>query len=288
MSGPGGDAPATDGWVECRCGSRHWGRHGAAGLLLTDGERVVLQHRAGWSHHGGTWGVPGGALLGGESPVTGALREAQEEAGIEPGAVRVLATSVLEHPDWSYTTVVGRADQPIVVSATDRESQSVIWVPVSEVGQHDLLPAFADAWPLLLPMADADPCVVVDVANVMGSRPDGWWRDRRGAATRLIGEIEALATQGVPADLLGLPGRTWWPRWYAVAEGAARGVVSTEHVAVTSAPGSGDDAIVTLVAGLVAERPGPVSVVTADRGLTERVRALGATTLRPSTLLRLT
>lgn len=280
MSTEGGD-----GWVECRCGSRHWGRSGAAGLLLTDGARVVLQHRAGWSHFGDTWGIPGGALQHGESAIHGALREAHEEAGVTTADVRVVATSVLTHPDWSYTTVLGRAGTPTEVSATDRESHEVLWVPLPEVTERDLHPGFAEAWPVLRTMADADPHVVVDAANVVGSRPDGWWRDRRGATQRLLDQLDARAAQGVPAELLGLPGELWWPRWHAVVEGAARGVATTEHVAVTSAPGSGDDAIVALVAEL-ASTAAPIHVVTADRGLADRVTALGATTLGPSTLLR--
>ena len=84
-----------DGWVECGCGLRHWGLFGAAGLLLVrrdDGHRataVVLQHRAEWSHHGGTWGIPGGARMPDEDEVAAALREAAEEAGIDPVSVRV-------------------------------------------------------------------------------------------------------------------------------------------------------------------------------------------------------
>ncbi len=44
--------------------------------------------------------------------------------------------------------------------------------------------------------------IVVDVANVMGSRPDGWWRDRAGAAARLHAEIVRLAASGraIPPD----------------------------------------------------------------------------------------
>ena len=69
-----------DGWVECACGRRHWGLHGAAGLLLARrspagrGWDVVLQHRALWSDQGGTWGIPGGARAPGESAVDAALR----------------------------------------------------------------------------------------------------------------------------------------------------------------------------------------------------------------------
>lgn len=273
-----------EGWVECGCGSRHWGRFGAAGLLLTDGARVVLQHRAPWSHLGGTWAVPGGALHQGESAVEASLREATEEAGLEPSAVRVLATSVLRHPDWSYTTVLGRATRSLDVAATDAESVEIAWVPLAEVADRPLLPAFAAAWPLLRDMLDGDPCVVVDAANVVGSRPDGWWKDRRGAAARLLARLEELARTGVPAELLGLPGERWWPRWRVVTEGAARGVPSSGHVGVTEAPGSGDDAIVAVAAALP---HGQVWVVTSDRELGRRVEALGARVLRPSGLLEL-
>jgi 8-oxo-dGTP pyrophosphatase MutT (NUDIX family) len=147
-----------DGWVECACGRRHWGLVGAAGLLLArcspgrpPGEpvAVVLQHRAPWSDQGGTWGVPGGARRPDEPAVDAALREAGEEAGIDPAAVVVLGTAVLTHPDWSYTTVLAREVTPGAVepAVTDPESLDVRWVAVDDVAALPLLPAFAEAWP---------------------------------------------------------------------------------------------------------------------------------------------
>lgn len=153
-----------DGWVECGCGRRHWGLFGAAGLLLAryapdgaagpDAPRgepvaVVLQHRAPWSDQGGTWGVPGGARNPDEPAVHAALREAAEEAGIDPSAVVVLGTSVLHHPDWSYTTVLAREHAPGAVepAVTDPESVEIRWVPVDDVARLPLLPAFGEAWP---------------------------------------------------------------------------------------------------------------------------------------------
>lgn len=283
---PAGPAPG-DGWVECRCGSRHWGRVGAAGLLLTDGERVVLQHRAPWSHLGGTWALPGGALHVGEDAVGGALREAAEEAGVDAASVRVMATTALHHPDWSYTTVLARAAPTTAVAATDRESLEIAWVPIDAVTDRALLPAFEDAWPTLRTMLDGDPAVVVDGANVVGSRPDGWWRDRQGAATRLLQQLESLAGRGVPAELLSLPGETWRPAWQVVTEGVARGAAGTAHVQVTAAPGSGDDTIVEVADRMLTAGRTPVHVVTADRGLIGRVEALGARATRPSALLDL-
>lgn len=276
---------APEGWVECRCGNRHWGRHGAAGLLLTDGDRVVLQHRAAWSHHGDTWGLPGGALTAQESPLAGALREAHEEAGVEPALVRPLATSALRHPDWSYTTVIARAPADLPVSATDAESVSVAWVPLAEVTDRPLLPAFADAWPRLRELARTEVHVVVDAANVVGSRPDGWWRDRRGATERLHARLQRLAGQGIAAGDLGLDADHAWPRWHLVVEGAARGVPGTAEVEVTEAAGSGDDAVVDLVARLRRPPDVQVLVVTADRGLADRAREHAAGVVRPGVLL---
>ena len=96
----------------------------------------------------------------------------------------------------------------------------------------------------------ADPLlVIIDAANVIGSVPDGWWRDRRGAAERLR---DRLARDGVPG------------------------------VRVEAAPGSGDDRIVELVAEEGRDRP--CLVVTADRELRRRVGELGAEVAGPRTV----
>ncbi|MFD8812628.1 NTP pyrophosphohydrolase [Streptomyces sp. NPDC059627] len=122
-------------------------------------------------------------------------------------------------------------------------------------------------------MEDGAPLlVIVDGANVVGSRPDGWWRDRKGAAERLR---DRLAERG-------LPGRPTPVELVLVVEGAARGVASVPGVRVESAPGSGDDRIVELAA----EDPRrPRLVVTADRELRRRVTELGAEVIGPSALL---
>ncbi|MEU2420848.1 NTP pyrophosphohydrolase [Streptomyces sp. NPDC007851] len=114
--------------------------------------------------------------------------------------------------------------------------------------------------------------VIVDGANVVGSRPDGWWRDRRGAAERLRDQLAEH----------GLPGRPTPVELVLVVEGAARGVASVPGVRVESAPGSGDDRIVELAAG---EPDRPRLVVTADRELRRRVTELGAEVIGPSALL---
>ncbi|MDT0611525.1 PIN domain-containing protein [Streptomyces lancefieldiae] len=123
-------------------------------------------------------------------------------------------------------------------------------------------------------MNDSAPLlVIVDAANVVGSVPDGWWRDRRGAAERLR---DRLAADGVP----GRPGPV---EVVLVVEGAARGVDSVPGVRVESAPGSGDDHMVGLVARAAAgDRR--VLVVTADRELRRRVTELGARVAGPRTV----
>ncbi|HLS14595.1 MAG TPA: NUDIX hydrolase [Beutenbergiaceae bacterium] len=286
---------ATDGegWVECACGERHWGRYGAAGLLLADGQppaRLVLQHRALWSHQGGTWGLPGGARGSAESAWQAALREAGEEAGLDPQLVRPHAQLVLQHPDWSYSTVVAlpRAEQ-VPVYASDAESIAVQWHPVEGLADLPLLPAFGAAWPQLQRLLASAATVVVDAANVVGARPDGWWRDRRGATARLIAGLTSLANTGIAADLLELPGARWWPRIQVVTEGAARGVGGTDAVQVLQAPGSGDDTVVDTVLAAQNTPAGvepAITVVTADRPLRERVAAAGGRSIGPGSLWR--
>ncbi|MEU9910753.1 NTP pyrophosphohydrolase [Streptomyces sp. NPDC051001] len=119
--------------------------------------------------------------------------------------------------------------------------------------------------------AEAPLLVIVDAANVVGSVPDGWWRDRRGAAERLR---DRLAADGVP-------GHEGPVELVLVVEGAARGVGSVPGVRVDAAPGSGDDRMVELVAEAAGRR---VLVVTADRELRRRVMELGAEVAGPRTV----
>ncbi|MBK3639314.1 NTP pyrophosphohydrolase [Streptomyces sp. MBT33] len=121
-------------------------------------------------------------------------------------------------------------------------------------------------------MSDSAPLlVIVDAANVVGSVPDGWWRDRRGAAERLRDRLAAD----------GLPGHAGPVEIVLVVEGAARGVESVPGVRVEAAPGSGDDRMVELVASASGRA---VLVVTADRELRRRVRELGAEVAGPRTV----
>lgn len=148
----GGTRDPGDTWVQGPDGGKFWGRFGAAGLLVHHaGLGVLLQHRALWSHHGGTWGLPGGARLEHESAVDAAIREAQEEAGVPAGLLRLQFTSVLDLGFWSYTTVVARATEVFEPVIGDPESIALRWVRLACVEELPLHPAFAESWPRLRP-----------------------------------------------------------------------------------------------------------------------------------------
>jgi 8-oxo-dGTP diphosphatase len=157
-----------------------------------------------------------------------------------------------------------------------------------------------------------DVTLIVDGANVMGSRADGWWRDRAGAMARLHGELAALAARGIRGPVPGDPAASagagdaademgsadvpdagegdadgrWYPQIVLVVEGRARGMLdlvsSAPAVQVVAARGEGDDEI----AGLARRLPGQRVVITADRELRRRAIAAGAAVTGPSWLIR--
>jgi 8-oxo-dGTP pyrophosphatase MutT (NUDIX family) len=285
-----------NGWVRCALGHRHWGKFGAAGLLAYAGGpadvAVLLQRRTSWSHHGGTWGLPGGAADSHESLVTAALREAAEECAVPPDAVTVRGIYADDHGGWAYHTVFASAPAPFEVYPASEETDDVAWVAAAEAAALELHPGLAAHWAEL--REGLQPLtVIVDAANVIGSRPDGWWRDRVGAARRLVTGLAALADGGVtevPAALrLPAPAR-WFPEFVVVLEGQARaadtgqalvtgsaGSGGDRRLRIVSAPGSGDDTI----AKLAAEPAGRRLVVTADRELRARCEDAGAVVTGP-------
>ena len=106
--------------------------------------------------------------------------------------------------------------------------------------------------------------VVVDGNNVMGSRPDGWWKDRAGAARRLVEQLGEWAARG-DRDVL------------VIFDGAAPpGLEPPPRVEVRFARRRGRDAADDDIAAFVAGHDGPVRVVTSDRELARRVREHGA------------
>jgi hypothetical protein len=118
--------------------------------------------------------------------------------------------------------------------------------------------------------------LVVDAANVIGSRPTGWWRDRAEAARTFVSRVQAAVDSGrIDQPVV------------VVLEGKSRqGVPSglADGITVIHAEGSGDDALVHVVAGASDE---VVTLVTADRELRRRAEALGAEVVGPSWLLHL-
>ncbi len=148
-----------DGWVVGDTGGHYWGRYGAAGLLLRapqpDGtSAVLLQHRAVWSHQGGTWALPGGARDSHESPEETSVREAREEAGLSAEQLAVRATVITAEvagmggTSWTYTTVVADAGE-LLDTVPNRESAELRWVGEDEVAGLPLHPGFAASWQLL-------------------------------------------------------------------------------------------------------------------------------------------
>lgn len=120
--------------------------------------------------------------------------------------------------------------------------------------------------------------IVVDAANVVGARADGWWRDRAGAAERLLADLSALAERGLPPGAVpsepGPDAAARTPEIVVVLEGKARAARrEAPGLTVVRAEGEGDDCIVAQVRG----RSGvPVLVVTSDRELRRRVETEGA------------
>jgi hypothetical protein len=119
--------------------------------------------------------------------------------------------------------------------------------------------------------------LLVDVANVMGSRPDGWWRDRLGAATRLLRSLSGVREVSVNGENHVVV------RILAVVEGRAKGASAPDPVEVIRATADGDRAIAAAAAQVVEEGGIPL-VVTADRGLRARLPE-SALVAGPRTLL---
>ncbi len=132
-------------WATCEHGHAHWGRRGAAGLLIADRGTVLLQLRAGWAHQGTTWSIPGGARERGESAVEAALREAKEEMSIRRRDVEVRSTYVATCGGWEYETVLARATGPVRLTHLS-ESVDHVWAESGQVSELPLHTGFRAAW----------------------------------------------------------------------------------------------------------------------------------------------
>jgi 8-oxo-dGTP diphosphatase len=195
-------------------------------------------------HCGDRWRIPG---------------ESAGQAAVDAGRVRVRGTLAHRFGDdaGSCTTVVADVAEPLPVRRTPAE---LAWVPEGDVIRLNLHPAVAAGWPELQVTRIT---LVVDAANVVGSRPDGWWKDRAGAAERLQREVAAAGPGVLP---LPQGGFGWVDSPVLVLEGAASRAPNVPGVEVVRARGTADDTIIDIVTA-----PGDWLVVTADRPLRARL-----------------
>lgn len=267
-----------DAWVVRENGDRYWGKYGSAGLVAWGPNRgILLQHRVEWSHFGNTWGIPGGARHKNEAALTAALRESHEEAAVPSDDLQVLFSWLYDLGDWSYTTIIAKVTRDFDPQINDPESNELAWVPVSEVAGLELHPRFGEAWPEIKAALELKPVIIIDIANLMGSHADGWWRNRAAKAQSLITQLGNWRSQGIPAELLKLPGYKWWPEIITVVEGQAKRITldAPDGINIAAAPGEGDDEIVAQ-AEKATSLGKAVTVVTSDKGLRERLGRVGA------------
>jgi 8-oxo-dGTP diphosphatase len=133
-------------WTVCEKGHVHWGADGAAGLLFQylpqEGEpSYLLQQRSRWVDHGGTWGIPGGAMRAGEAPEAAARREAEEEIG----PVAKYSVTGVKAQDcgggWKFHIVTASVDLPFEAFCV-QETDAVGWFTREEMSSLSLHPGF--------------------------------------------------------------------------------------------------------------------------------------------------
>src|ERR1035437_2692056 len=133
----------------------HWGTHGAAGLLVVDKGKVLLQLRSQSVREPHTWSIPGGARGKDETPEQAALREAHEEANLDPQDVKIVATySDLCECGWNYTTLIANPIGTVELHG-NWEGERLELVPLEDVATLELHPGFKAAWPALRDMLKA-------------------------------------------------------------------------------------------------------------------------------------
>lgn len=144
-----GDRTSGDGFIQAADGTPRWGIYGAAGMLIRHvderGEWFFLARRALWTHHGGTWAIPGGAIDLHEEPLTAALREFEEEVGFTLHSYDIVEIYEDDHGGWSYWThlieVPDRFDLP---DSMNPELTEARWIQAHELHELELLDAFAE------------------------------------------------------------------------------------------------------------------------------------------------
>ncbi|MBN3585188.1 NUDIX hydrolase, partial [Algoriphagus aestuarii] len=123
---------------------------------------VLLQHRAPWTHQGGTWGLPGGARNSGESSVSAAIREFVEEVDGDLGTLSLLGIHRQDHQVWVFDTVLASVPERRPFTPGNPESESIRWIPVPDVPSMPLLPAFGKVWPEVAAALSEQLLLIVD------------------------------------------------------------------------------------------------------------------------------
>ncbi|HEY1627404.1 MAG TPA: NUDIX hydrolase [Streptosporangiaceae bacterium] len=217
--------------MTCEQGHQHWGLFGAAGVLAyapdpgdPAGSLVLLQHRARWSHQGGTWALPGGAMDSDETPAEAALREADEECMLDPKLVVPRCMYSEEHGGWAYHTILAQAAGPFRVYSDAYESDEVLWLPTDQVDRLDLHPGFAASWPVLrealLPLT-----VFVDGTGIAGAPPasdnTAEPADAAGPLRTHLADLTRVGMTALPDGLAAPALARWYPDYVLVLDGAA-------------------------------------------------------------------
>jgi hypothetical protein len=270
----------------CRHGTRHWGRFGAAGLLLRDERRGDPPAPAEWTHEGGAWGLPGGA----RDPTRTRCRPPCARRPRKPASRSTRPAHRLLHRRSRrvelHTVHIGPRAWVRSRRGADPESTEIRWWPralVPRLPLHSGLAAQLPAW--------THPRTTCTCSLT----PPTWWAPVRmgGGATGPAPppaprQLAQLARDGIvaaelpttrrssPASCLAHRGRRSAARAATVPDGANRGLVA-EPLDVVPAPGVGDDTMWPRRCG----NPGTL-VITADRGL---LRAGCRIRPRPSGLL---
>jgi 8-oxo-dGTP pyrophosphatase MutT (NUDIX family) len=125
---------------------KYWGRLGA-GILFTDGERVLLLRRDGSSDNKGCWGIPGGRAKDGEAPIDVARRETKEECGSAEGQ-RFAHFHSVDGAHHFHTYLFAIAS-PFDVELSKEHNQWK-WVKLDKVKDLDLHPRLKKDWPSFL------------------------------------------------------------------------------------------------------------------------------------------
>lgn len=202
-----------------------WG-HSAAGLLVRDRGRVLMQLRSPWVQHGGTWSIPGGAVDDDEAAADTALREASEETGLRRRDLHLTGHSHVAEPvpGWTYTTVVARLRKRARGAAllTSWEATRHEWVSVEDVSGMALHPGFAASWPTVRNLLRRPTRVLfVCVGNVC----------RSPLAEVLVRRIAVDAGAPILVSSVGTFAEVRQPMYPATAECARRhGLDGSAHV----------------------------------------------------------